>query len=101
MSFRSIDRRKEERRNYISALAYLKKEEKSADLKLNTISLIRALSKDRAIREKVLKEFLKGYGSVLDISGGRQITFNPRRLSDADRLGCDWKRVGDDMRIWR
>ncbi len=52
-------------------------------------------------KEKTLKEFLKGYGSVLDISGGRQITFNPRRLSDADRLGGDWKRVGDDMRIWR
>ena len=69
MSFRVIDRIKDERRNGISTL--------------------------------VSKELLKGYGSVLDISGGRQITFNPRRLSDADRLGGDWRRVGDDMRIWR
>ena len=48
---------------------------------------------------KILRELLKGYGSVLDISGGRQITFNPRRLSDTDRLGDDWRRVGNDMSI--
>ena len=102
MSFRVIDRTKDERRNGISVLAKIRNEEKSASRKLGTISRKWAISKERGYsKEKILKELLKGYGSVLDISGGRQITFNPRRLSDADRLGGDWKRVGDDMRIWR
>ena len=99
MSF-SIDRTKDERRNGISVLAKFRNEEKSASRKLSTISRKWAISKERGYsKEKILKELLKGYGSVLDISGGRQITFNPRRLSDADILGGDWKRVGDDMRI--